>query len=104
MAVHNVTAFNRLADTIDVLESHRLVQNDFASVQAQQQVAVIINAQAVDSFKSQLDLSRIRARTYDEVVFQLSFVPVVDQVRSRINARVFHGGITGDAGVPIQRI
>lgn len=64
---------------------HRRALAHFAAAQAQDQLALLVDAQTARAFKSHPDAARVRARLDDEVVFELLPVAVVDQIDAGVN-------------------
>ena len=67
-------------NTTVVLIDHWLVLNYTGAIDLKKQVTVRINRNEVRTFKTKRNRVRVRARLYDEVVFEFPLIPVINQI------------------------
>ena len=83
---------------------NRLLEQYFSARNAQNYIAARTDTQFPGAFHVEPNGFGVGSRRNDEVVFQLSLIPVKDHVHSGINAGILHASIGGYVGVPLSGI
>src|ERR1700741_4252777 len=84
----------------DFLVSNRLVQSHVAMAQTNDQISRIVDRELARAFRNESDHTRARARRHDEVLLQLSLVPVIDLIHSGIYVVKSYAFIQRHIGMP----
>ncbi len=81
-----------------------LVLADVSARSVQHETTFGVDLQLVRAPEAEHDLVRVRAGRDDEVVLELTLVPVVDEVDTRIDVAVLDLWIGGHVGAPLRAI
>ena len=91
-------------DAVDHLIGVGLLQFHRPTDGNQLQIAFSVEGDGGRALDAQPDLTRIRARRHDPVVFELVLVPVEDQIDAVVHLIVEYVPVRRNVGVPLSRI
>src|SRR4030095_12853111 len=104
-APDHVAAINGLPRAVgQLLVDDRRVLNQLTSGCGDDQIALRVDPQVVDSVERQPDPAVVGTGIDDEVVFELLLVSVVDYADAGIDVAVFDPRIPSNIGLPMARI
>ena len=102
--VDDEATLDRVPCTVFVLVHDRRRLMQVAPLRCDRETAIGIDGDVSGAIDCERDVSRLRARRHDEVVFELALVPVIDDVDAGIDAGVLDFAIAVNASLPQPRI
>ena len=99
-----VTARDFLMTLMFCLVNNGFVLPNLTSRRMQNQIALSIDFQVINSLEVQGNRVQIRAGLNDEIIFQLLLVSVADQIHARIQLFILHFGEGGDPAMPLAGV